>query len=162
MLDTSKTPPAKQPRPKPWSETIKAGDIISYRFPLREGATEERPKPRPCLVLAVSHQHGQRWLCIAYGTSSRKKARTPLGIALALNAAMACGLDRATGFLGSRTRVIRTNDPALCVCPDLRTPVLGALRGRAFERMLLVQKRLLAQHTAAEKAPLEEQTPLSP
>ncbi|OOY06951.1 type II toxin-antitoxin system PemK/MazF family toxin [Thioclava sp. F36-7] len=154
MLETPSTRPAKpQQRPKPWSDTIKAGDIISYRFPLREGATEERPKPRPCLVLAVSHHNGQRWLCIAYGTSSRKRARNPLGIELSLTTAMACGLDRATGFLGSRTRVIRTNDPALCVCPDLRTPVLGALSGRAFERMLLVQKRLLAQHAAAEKSP---------
>ncbi|WGT52615.1 hypothetical protein [Thioclava nitratireducens] len=152
MLNISSARPAKPPRLKPWSDTIKAGDIISYRFPLREGVTEERPKPRPCLVLAVSHHNGQRWLCVAYGTSSRKKALNPLGIELSLTAAMACGLDRATGFLGSRTRVIRTNDPALSVCPDLRTPVLGALSGRAFERMLLVQKRLLAQHAAAEKS----------
>ncbi|MEX1663133.1 hypothetical protein AB4874_16020 [Thioclava sp. 15-R06ZXC-3] len=136
---------------RPWSETIKAGDIISFRFPLQNAPANERPKARPCLVLAVSVYDGQRWLCVAYGTTIRRKARNALGIDLSTDEAAASGLNRATGFCGTRTVVIRTNDPALCVCPALRTPVIGKLADQPRERMQLVKARLLKTLETADR-----------
>lgn len=146
MFDTTPAQTVMTPEtdPRPWPETVTAGDILSFRFPLDDDTGETRPKARPCLVLAVAMIDGQRRMSVAYGTSVLKKARNAHGILLTAGDASVSGLDRATGFCGDRVRTITTGDPALAVSPVVRTPIIGRLSGRPLERMRRVQMRLYA------------------
>ncbi|MFC2970149.1 hypothetical protein [Acidimangrovimonas pyrenivorans] len=139
----------------PWSETVRSGDIVAFRFPANEGTTGHEPKVRPCLVLATATIAGQRWLTIAYGTSVTEKARKGYAIPLGNRDAIAAGLDRATAFRGDRVVIVRPNNGGFAVSPTFRTPVLGRLTGRPLERMRAVQARLQAEADMAAERRVE-------
>lgn len=139
----------------PWSETVRSGDIVSFRFPAREGRYGPEPKVRPCLVLTTATIAGQRWLTVAYGTSVTKKARKGYAIPLGTRDAITAGLERATAFRGDRVIVVRPNNEGFAVSPTFRTPVLGRLTGRPLERMRAVQARLQAEADMAAERRVE-------
>ncbi|KEO60287.1 type II toxin-antitoxin system PemK/MazF family toxin [Thioclava indica] len=128
-----------------WSETVRSGDIVSFRFPANEGKSGPAPKARPCLVLAAATIAGQRWLTIAYGTSVTEKVRKGYAIPLGSRDAHLAGLERATAFRGDRIVIVRTNHSAFAISPIFRTPVLGRLSGRPLARMRAIQARLQAE-----------------
>ncbi|AQS49309.1 hypothetical protein BMG03_17050 [Thioclava nitratireducens] len=138
-----------------WSETLRSGDIVSFRFPTDEGKTGPEPKARPCLVLASALISGQRWLTIAYGTSVTEKVRKGYAIPLGSHDARVAGLERATAFRGDRIVIVRPNNRAFAVSPTLRTPVLGRLTGRPLERMHAIRARLQAEADIAAEARAE-------
>jgi len=135
----------------PWSETVRSGDIVAFRFPAQEGETGPEPKARPCLVLAAATIAGQRWLTIAYGTTATEKVRKGYAIFVGTRDAIASGLERATAFRGNRVVIVRPNHRAFAVSPTVRSPVLGRLNGRPHARMRAVQARLQAEADMASE-----------
>ena len=135
----------------PWSETVRSGDIVAFRFPAQEGEAGPEPKARPCLVIATATIAGQRWLTVAYGTTALGKARKGYAIRVRTREAVAAGLDRATTFRGERVVIVRANHRAFAINPALRTPVIGRLAGSPLERMRWVQARLQAEADMASE-----------
>lgn len=80
----------------------KVGDIVTARFPRREGPSEH---PRPCLVLEATDDE----LLLAYGTTSETDANRGLDLSVA-NDPDTNGLHRPTRFVcARRVRLSRTD-----------------------------------------------------
>lgn len=150
MFDTLPTTEPKADTP--WAETLRSGDLVSFRFPVHEREAGPNPKTRPCLVIATATFSGQRWITLAYGTSKMEKARKGYAIPVNARDAIAAGLDSATAFKGDRVVIVRPNHPGFVVSKTFLTPVLGRLTGRPLDRMRAVQARLQAEaDMAAER-----------
>ncbi len=72
MLDATPITSDAAANPADWRETLSWGDIISFRFPV-EGS-DQPPKKRPCLVLAIARLRGSSFALLAYGTSANTRA----------------------------------------------------------------------------------------
>ncbi len=85
-----------------WHGTIAAGDVVSYRFPMRE-RPDAWAKARPCLVLAVEQREDGPYALLAYGTAQFTRANR--GCELPLIHApdrAAAGVDRPMRFVCAR------------------------------------------------------------
>lgn len=143
MLDTTNTILTMTPD---WQNHLSPGDIVSFRFPVRKAMANEKPKPRPCLILEIEELAGRRFALIAYGTSSPRRANWGEEV----HALHECdfptfGLDRPTRFIGKRRMLVSLDNSGFAICRETGSPVLGRLSGRPAERLLDVRARIQAQ-----------------
>jgi hypothetical protein len=97
---------------------IRPGDIVSFRFPYKEGLS---PYARPSLVLETTEDE----ILLAYGTTSRERAN--VGFEIRLNADFAaCGLDMASRFVLARRVRVKRDDPRF-ECDSTGNPAIGQL-----------------------------------
>ncbi|EGJ22917.1 hypothetical protein RSWS8N_12545 [Cereibacter sphaeroides WS8N] len=135
-----------------WRQTLKVGDIVSFRFPVED--VEGGPaKNRPCLVLEVEQTHAAPRITLAYGTTVPGGRKRGYEVRVSDPAAFReAGLHRPTRFIGLRRLTVSADHPAFAVCRDLGTPKIGRLTGAEFERLQAVRARIHAEaDIAAER-----------
>lgn len=126
-----------------WQDDIAIGDIVLFRFPTSE-PDGEAPKRRPCLVIEIPRLGGQRYVKIAYGTSSCGDAnRGEEVIVKQTEGLAAAGLNRPTRFVGSRTLLVSVHHPGFTAADH--DPRIGRLDPALMERLQEVRARLHAQ-----------------
>lgn len=130
------------------SHSPSAGDIVSFRFPKREGPTETA---RPCLVLEADDNE----VLIAYGTTSTTSANRGLELWVRHDTG-ACGLHRPTRFVAARRIRVRRDDDRL-VLNDAGTPVIGHLTQDLEERLCEILAVLGSTSIAAERKDAERE-----
>ena len=134
-----------------WRDHVSYGDIVSFRFPLAEENSTERPKARPCLILDTEVQVGQRYALIAYGTTSRRRSNIGHEVHVRCRSDyIAAGLDEPTRFIGARRLLVPLKHSGFVVCRATGSAVLGRLDGRPFEAMNAVRGRIHAMRDIAE------------
>ena len=133
-----------------WKAGIKIGQIILFRFPVRENGNEEQPKLRPCLVLNTRRMLGKVFVELAYGTSAQTTANKGYEVRILRDAdANAVGLSRPTRFIGARRVMVSLDNPGFDV-NLFDSPVVGQLTGELFERLNAVRARLQAEADMAQ------------
>lgn len=133
-----------------WKAGIKIGQIVLFRFPIRENASEEQPKLRPCLVLNTRRMLGKVFVELAYGTSAQTTANKGYEVRILRDAdANAVGLSRPTRFIGARRVIVSLDNPGFDV-NLFDSPVVGQLTGELFERLNAVRARLQAEADMAQ------------
>ena len=133
-----------------WKAGIKIGQIILFRFPVREHGSEEQPKLRPCLVLNTRRMLGKVFVELAYGTSAQTTANKGYEVRILRDAdANAVGLSRPTRFIGARRVIVSLDNPGFDV-NLFDSPVVGQLTGELFERLNAVRARLQAEADMAQ------------
>ncbi|PYE83948.1 hypothetical protein [Pseudoroseicyclus aestuarii] len=147
MLDSTTTILAMTPA---WQDHLSPGDIVSFRFPVREAGPGDRLKARPCLVLEIEEMAGQRFALLAYGTSSPRRANWGYEVhALHHEDHATFGLDRPTRFIGKRRLMVSLDNSGFASCRGTGSPVLGQLSGGPAERLLVVRARIQAERDMA-------------
>ena len=146
-----------------WQDSIAAGDIVLFRFPLAEEDDEPcAPKRRPCLVLDTLTKGNERFVEIAYGTSADTRANRGYEVIVKQTAAReTAGLSKPTRFVCARRIIVhvshigfhgRTKGPQ----------IIGRLDEALLERMNAVRARIQAEADIAayyrEEQRREEQT----
>lgn len=133
-----------------WQKELSWGDIVSFRFPAKDG--EAIPKKRPCLVLDTATIGGKHYALLAYGTTTRNSANRGYEIRLGAFDASEAGLHRPTRFVGTRRLMVNLDHPGLVTSSVAGTPIMGRLSGAAFDRMNAVRGRIHAEaDIAAER-----------
>ncbi len=128
-----------------WQSSLCRGNIVLFRFPEIDSVTDA-PKTRPCLVLEVGGNDGQKVAKLAYGTSARTGANRGYEIWVKRRSSMAiAGLDRPTRFVGARTTIVSLNHPDFELGVQA-SPIIGYLDDFLCERMHAVRARLQAEH----------------
>ncbi|MGI3167130.1 hypothetical protein [Pseudooceanicola sp. 200-1SW] len=132
-----------------WAKTVQRGDIVLFKFPIRLAGEGDKPKVRPCLVLEVDGDGGERRIVLAYGTSASTPANRGYEIAITHVADLrAAGLNRATRLVGARLLSVSPKHSGFNV-GGAGSPVVGRLTGNRLERMQRVRARLHAEHDIA-------------
>ncbi|MCB1359266.1 MAG: type II toxin-antitoxin system PemK/MazF family toxin [Maritimibacter sp.] len=122
----------------------KAGDIVTCRFPRREGPAET---PRPCLVLEATDTE----LLLAYGTTSSTDANVGLEVSVTQNPE-AHGLHRPTRFVCARRLRVSRTDKRL-VADRIGRVVVGSLQEMFRDRL----DEILAEIEAEEPRETREE-----
>lgn len=142
--------PVDAPQTANWKVGIKIGQIVLFRFPIRENASEEQPKLRPCLVLNTRRMLGKVFVELAYGTSAQTTANKGYEVRILRDAdANEVGLSRPTRFIGARRVIVSLDNPGFDV-NLFDSPVVGQLTGELFERLNAVRARLQAEADMAQ------------
>ncbi|RAZ81656.1 hypothetical protein [Cereibacter johrii] len=128
-----------------WRQTLKVGDIVSFRFPVED--LEGGPaKNRPYLLLEVEPTHAGPRITLAYGTTVHGGRNRGYEVRLSDPAVFReAGLHRPTRFIGLRRLTVSADHPGFAVCRDLGTPKIGRLAGAEFERLQAVRDRIHAE-----------------
>lgn len=137
----------------PWFADLSWGDIVSFRFPVEDG--EDVPKKRPCLVLDTLLVGGRRFAVLAYGTSVRNNSNRGYEVRLGAVDAMEAGLHRSTRFIGARRLTVSLDHDGFVASGTARSPVIGRLKGSAFDRMNAVRGRIHAEADIAAESRAE-------
>ncbi|MCB1347122.1 MAG: hypothetical protein KDK11_00175 [Maritimibacter sp.] len=133
-----------------WANEIKRGDVVLFRYPIRNPRAEETPKTRPCLVLEIDERFGTKRLTLAYGTSVPSSANRGYEIPVTLPDDMrAAGLKRATRFVGARLLSVSPDNPGFSLGSRSRSPIIGRLSHNRIERMDWIRARLHAERDIA-------------
>ena len=137
-----------------WRQALTWADIVAFRFPCSPAERESgyRPKTRPCVVLDVVGYLGERYVTLAYGTTSDSRANRGYEVKVTRPEALArVGLDRPTRFVGSRRITVSVKHAGFCL-GERGTPVLGRLTGEELDRLNAVRARICAEaDIAAER-----------
>ncbi|HDY95475.1 hypothetical protein LCGC14_0510620 [marine sediment metagenome] len=136
-----------------WFADLSWGDIVSFRFPVEHG--KEQPKKRPCLVLDTTTIGGRRFAVLAYGTSVRSNSNRGYEVRIGAVDAMEAGLHRSTRFIGARRLTVSLDHDGFVASGTARTPVIGRLKGTAFDRMNAVRGRIHAEADIAAESQAE-------
>ncbi len=128
---------------RPWTASLARGDVVLFAFPHAD-TDGGKPKPRPCLVLDIAEIFGKRFVSLACGITDETVANKGYTIGMTRRADYtAAGLDAPISFAAqSRVLVPLTHKGFPTSVPS---PVLGRLRGSAFDRMNAVRARLAAE-----------------
>ncbi len=131
---------------RPWTTKLARGDVVLFAFPQADD-DGGKPKPRPCLVLDITVLLGKRFVSLACSASAKSGgtiANKGYTIDVTHHADYtAAGLDAPISFAAqSRVLVPLTHQGFPTSVPS---PVLGRLRGSAFDRMNAVRARLAAE-----------------
>lgn len=105
---------------------FKAGNIISFRFPTKEGGDG---KARPCLVVDASKSE----ILVAYGSTSETRSNRGLELRITRQPAD-CGLHRQTRFICARRIRVAFDDPRVIMAGQGRH-LIGQLDAEAMERL---------------------------
>ena len=148
MLDFTQTNPKMTAA---WRNHIAHGDIVSFRFPLAEGGTGERPKARPCVVLDIERLGDRRYALLAYGTTSRRQSNVGYEIHIRKQSEYAAaGLNEPTKFVGRRRLLVPLTHSGFMICAAFGAPVLGSLAGAPLKRLNAERGRIHAERDIAE------------
>lgn len=143
-----------------WKAGLKRGDIVAYRFPVRDG-TEGAPKARPCLVLEVESVGGIRLVTLAYGTTAPRGSDRRYEIRVDREGEPeASGLNRSTRFQGAIRLTVSTESGGFVLRPAIRSPVIGRLIPRRIATMNAVRGRLHADADIASERRAERRREL--
>ena len=127
-----------------WTANLRIGQILRFRFPVKENGDTEKSKARPCLVLNLRHGLGKRYVELAYGTSAYTKSNKGYEVRVSqLEEALAAGLMKPTRFIGARRLIVALDNPGF-VTGSCGTPVIGQLTDALLERTNAVRARLQA------------------
>lgn len=108
-----------------WTESLKRGDVVIYRFPLVAAEAGQIAKKRPCLVLDVFEQDGAPHARLAFGTSTMKR-RFATDISLEHPADLSrAGMLEPTRFERGRSIAVPLDDAGFAVSSRLNTAVTG-------------------------------------
>lgn len=130
-----------------WQDNILPGDILSFRFPLAEEGRTACPKARPCLVLEAEVRDGQRYVLLAYGTTSRRRSNIGYEIHARRKADyVSAGLHEPTRFVGKRRMWVPVDHGGFVISSTTGSAVLGSLDGNPRVAMDAVRARLHAEH----------------
>jgi len=147
MLDNIQTTIAMTPA---WQDHIAPGDIVAFRFPLAEEGHTGRPKARPCLVLDIEVQGGQRCALLAYGTTSRRRSNVGYEVhARRREDYRSAGLNEPTRFVGARRLLVPLTHSGFSICRAAGSAVLGRLSGAPLSAMHAVRGRIHAERDIA-------------
>ncbi|MDO6458992.1 type II toxin-antitoxin system PemK/MazF family toxin [Celeribacter halophilus] len=128
-----------------WRETVQRGDIVLFRFPVNKDGEHALPKRRPCLVLDVRTTGDTKFVDLAYGTTSRRRANRGYEVILRHPQSQAlAGLDRPTRFVCARRITVSINHSGFIEEGKPRT-LLGRLDPPLMERMNAVRARIQAE-----------------
>ena len=131
-------------RHQDWVTDLQIGQILRFRFPIKEAGDGDRPKARPCLVLNLRQGLGKRFAELAYGTSAYTKSNKGYEVRVSrLEEAVAAGLTHPTRFIGARRLIVALDNPGFVTGP-CGTPLIGQLSGALLERTNTVRARLQA------------------
>lgn len=120
------------------------GDVVLFRFPVSDRFDSfDTPKRRPCLVLDTFHQGMDRFVELAYGTSSWSRANW--GFELIVRQAesqVATGLSKPTRFICARRIAVHINSRGFDCPSEEASPVIGHLDETLMDRLLTLQARI--------------------
>ena len=140
---------------------IKAGAVVSCRFPHQEAPAQPGPTARPCLVIrTMIDTPRDRWMAVvAYGTSKTGRANSGFEYTLTGAAATAAGLNRPTRFVLNRLRLLPVDeaffvfsgksDGAIGQIPEDERPELATAMSRMRDHIPRLAP-ILAAHTPAK------------
>ncbi|SEA17019.1 type II toxin-antitoxin system PemK/MazF family toxin [Rubrimonas cliftonensis] len=143
-----------------WTAALTPGAVILFDFP--SDTADGETKKRPCLVIETGRAGDDRFVEIAYGTSSKSAANAGLEIHVRTAAGMrSAGLERATRFVLRRRVIVTTDSPRIAHSSTHRSPVIGrldaaamarlaALRGRLWEEKMLAATRRYERRSVTE------------
>lgn len=141
--------PAAIPATPNWRDTLSWGDVVSFYFPVKE-VDGPASKRCPCLVINAFVKAEQRFVTLAYGTSTERRGLRRYEVQVYdAEAISSAGLTRPTRFLGSRRITVSTQHPGFICGKKTDAPVLGRLKGPAFMRMNNIRDRLQKDADAA-------------
>jgi hypothetical protein len=130
-------------RQSDWRQALAPGDVVLFRYPLAEEKAVERPKARPCLVLAICGAADAPRVVLAYGTTSKGRANVGHQIDVRRPAdRAAAGLRKRSRFIGCRRMTEAADDPRFAIGPSASSPVIGRLAGNPADRLQVVLDHL--------------------
>lgn len=135
-----------------WRDQLAPGHVVSFAFPFAERARDagERPKRRPCLVIAIDRSGAAPTATLAYGTGATTAANVGLELHVIDAAARrAAGVRKPTRFVGARRATVDLEDAAFALNAE-GTPILGSLDAAGVERLHAIRSVLAA---APDKVP---------
>ena len=133
-----------------WAVSVQPGDVVLFKFPVRQAGDGDSPKIRPCLVLEVHNHFGQTRLTLAFGTSVPESKNRGYEIPVTHpDDVRAAGLKRATRFVGARLISVAPTNPGFEVGGTTGSPIIGRLPANRLDRMNDVRARLHAEHDLA-------------
>ena len=117
-----------------WQQTISAGDIVLYRFPIA-GAGNEAPAARPCLVVEIQQRCEMRFALLAPGSPITYGHHRPLDLRVAAEPdTRSAGLRQPTVFSGDVRVLVSLANKGFAAAPASGGPVIGRLDGAALSR----------------------------
>lgn len=129
-----------------WQAQLRAGDVVTFKFPLAERGARRLGKTRPCLVLSVADHEGVRHALVAYGTTAETPANRGYDLPIDAPEAMAAaGLHRPTRFVGARRVLVPLTSPMFRPQPDTGSPILGRLAADDRRALLDVLRAILRE-----------------
>jgi len=134
-----------------WAMSTERGDIALFRFPVSEdGANLSEPKRRPCLVLDTFQSGHDRFVELAYGTSSRGRANRGYELIIRQSQSQAiAGLTKPTRFVCARRITVHINNAGFDCPGEEVSPVIGRLDEPLLERMYALRARIQAEANIA-------------
>ena len=129
-----------------WRAQLRAGDIVTFRFPLAERGARQLGKTRPCLVLAVADCNGVPHALVAYGTSADTPANRGHELAIdGPDAMAAAGLNRPTRFVGARCVHVPLTSAQFRPRAGTGSPIMGRLAVDDRHALLDVLRAILRE-----------------
>jgi len=128
-----------------WQDTIQRGDVVLFRFPVNTDGELTLPKRRPCLVLEVRKTKDSKFVTLAYGTTSKRRANRGYEVIVKQPQSQAmAGLDRPTRFVCARRITVSVDHPGFNEEGKPRT-LLGRLDPPLMGRMNTVRAHIQAE-----------------
>lgn len=137
-----------------WQAHLRAGDIVSFKFPLAERTARKHAKTRPCLVLSVADQDGVPHAVVVYGTSADTPANRGHDLFIDTPQSMAAaGLRKPTRFVGARRVCVPLTSARFCPQTSTGSPIIGHLAAEDRRAMLDVVRAILREPSRPARRP---------
>lgn len=136
-----------------WLTNLLRGDIVLFRFPVCDDVDKiDTPKRRPCLVLDTFQRGQDRFVELAYGTSSRGRANRGYELIVRQpQSQTVAGLTKPTRFVCARRITVSVNNPGFGYPTEEISPVIGSLDEALMERMRALRARIQAEADIAAR-----------
>lgn len=133
-----------------WQDSIAAGDIVLFRFPMFDPADRSEARPRPCLVSDVAIHYGITFIELVPGLPGAplEPGDTEIVADWTSFIAAAQGDDGLTHFPARRAVRFDSTHKGFVCDPDGGSPVIGRLHGAALEHLDLLRARREASRQA--------------
>ena len=134
-----------------WTMSLQRGDVVLFRFPVSaDDDSLDVPKRRPCLVLDTFLQGQDRFVELAYGTSSKGRANRGYEVIVRQPQSQAvAGLTKSTRFVCARRITVHIRNAGFDHSDEATSPVIGRLDEALTERMNAVHARFQAEAAIA-------------
>ncbi|HDZ82306.1 MAG TPA: hypothetical protein ENH56_13860 [Roseobacter sp.] len=142
-----------------WTMSLLRGDVVLFRFPVSDDDDSlDVPKRRPCLVLDTFQQGQDRFVELAYGTSSKGRANRGYEVIVRQPQSQAtAGLTKPTRFVCARRVTVHIRNAGFGHTEEATSPVIGRLDEALTERMNALHARFQAEAAIAAHYREEQQ-----
>ena len=151
MLDT----PSIRTTKVHWHDTIASGDVVLFRFPIRNLKGESGDcKIRPCLVLERFEFDAGTFVELCFGTTVPTRKASGLDVAIwQPELAQNSGLHHPTRFEGARRVIVPVTHRNFEQRHASNSPVIGSLDPALSDRLDLVRDRIARARKARTLKP---------